>query len=161
MRDHPLPVEINSLAVGADGELKLVDPLARPIAFTFKSQGATFTGGVKASAGGRVLGIAGTIGPMPYSVESAGARRDAFAILFASTMSQHTRLCLSMDRRISAVGEIGVEAPLTPKLLVAAAVRLVLELEPYIRLFGDYADPRPASGSRKSLRTSAMAKYRR
>jgi hypothetical protein len=53
-----------------------------------------------------------------------------------------------------------MDAPLTPKRLVAAAVRLALELEPYIRLIGDYADPRPASGTKKPFRNSTAVKSR-
>ncbi len=161
MRDHPLPIEVNSLAADADGTLRFVNPMGRPIAFEFKFLGADFAGCVKASAGGPVLGIAGRLRPMPYSVESAVARRNAFAILFGSAMSKHTRLCMSTDRRIVAIGDIAVEAPLTPKRLAAAAIRLALELEPYVRLLGDHADPRPVTGTRKPFRISTAANPRR
>jgi hypothetical protein len=160
MRDHPLPIEVNSLSVDDDGTLKPADPLARPVAFSFKFLGAAFTGGVKASASGPVLSVAGRLRPMPYSVESPVARRNAAAILLGSAMSRHTRFCLSSDRWIVAIGEIAVESPLTPKRLVAAAIRLALELEPYVRLLGDYADPRPVTGRAESSRKFATARPR-
>jgi hypothetical protein len=155
MRTHPLPVELNSLSVDADGELRIVDPLARPIAFAFRWVGVDFTGGVGSTGEGSALRISGTVGPMPYSAESIPARRNAIAILFGSSLAPHVKLTLSPDQQIRASGEIAVRPPLTPKLLVAAAIRLALELRPYLKLLLDNADA--GSGRGGAARTSAAA----
>ncbi len=142
--DAPLAVEVNSIGVGSDGSLTVTDPQERPVAFGFEFLGVHFSGGTRLVDGRPRLRLDSNLMALPYTIESAPARRRAFAIMDACRRLGCERIALSADRNVTARGEIAVEPPLTAAALIAATTRLVLELQPVLELFAELAIVRPA-----------------
>lgn len=145
-----LPLEVNSLFVGPDGDLSRIEPRERPFGFTFESLGLAFSASTKVRHGKVWLTLMATFGPLPYTAESPNRRREAFAILRASETLPHGRLALSPNRQIELSSELPLIEPLTPVNVVSAAAELVIKIAPLVGLLTDFVacanPPRAAAG---------------
>lgn len=138
LAETAFPLEVNSLFVDADGDLRRIDPRERPFGFRFDCLGLGFAGTTRVRQGEVWLCLAASLGPVPYTAESSQRRGDAFAILRAGLDGSHGRLAISRDRQIEVTREASLGEPLTAVSVVSAAARLVLEMRPLIRLVADY-----------------------
>lgn len=138
LAETAFPLEVNSLFVDAEGDLKRIDPRERPFGFSFDCLGLGFIGATRVRQGQVWLRLAAPLGPLPYTAESGQRRRDAYAILRARLGVPHGRLAISRDRQMEVTSEAALGEPLTAVSVVSAAARLVLEMRPLIRLVVDY-----------------------
>jgi hypothetical protein len=83
---------------------------------------------------GTVLQLAAPIGPVPYSAEGVMLRRSTFAVIEASQMLSDARLVVSQQRWIHCIGKAGLPADWRPADAIAATVRLVLAVKPYLMI---------------------------
>lgn len=138
LAETAFPLEVNSLHIGPDGSLTRIDPREHTFGFRFECLGLGFAASTKVRKGKVWLQIVGTFGPVPYTAESADARRDAMAIVRASEALPHGRIVVSPDRQIQLSGELPLTEPLTPVHVVSAAAELVIEMKPLVALLSDF-----------------------
>lgn len=136
-----LPLEVNSVAIKADGSLEMREPCA-PVAFRFSFLGHDFAGTADATADGALLSIGADLVPLPYSIESHQRRQRALALLRATRDLPHARLVATPAKTVRAEGRLPVVRPLTAGRLIGATTVLLIELLPYLALVAEYLETR-------------------
>jgi hypothetical protein len=120
---------LGHLAIDPEGRLapKLGD---RPVEFTFDWRGRRC--GVELSSEGLVVEI--DAAPIPSTAEGRDQRQASFATLAALTpgISDGWRLGLTPDHRILFEADLALLKPTNSPELIAALVRFVLALDPYL-----------------------------
>ncbi len=87
---------------------------------------------------GARLTIWGTLGYLPYSVDSGKKRREIIAILEGARALPHVKFGVDSQMKIVAVGEYEIASPPSPDYLFLPLVRFMQEALPFIRLIGEH-----------------------
>src|SRR3546814_8120640 len=133
------------MVLGEDGHIQTA-PANRPLAFLFPACGVQF----EAEIAGRTapLCLRANLGKLPYRAESPEARSLARVVLGASGRLRRGQILLTPDHDMMLEGEIAPPTPRTPARIIAAAVALILDFQPYLDLLGEaVALRRPSSRS--------------
>jgi hypothetical protein len=141
LADLPQPLEALPLLLSADRGPKVAGPGTRPIAFGFEYLGLRFLAEVKFFTGRPYLRLSAPVAPLPYSAESAFARRCVIELLHAARAMRHGRFILSPAHHIVVSGEARLEGAVTPASLIAATAHIVFELKPYLELLAAMVEP--------------------
>lgn len=130
----PLPLEVGSVALGADGHLLRL-PADRPLSFRFSACGVQF----EAELAGRAapLRLRANLGKLPYSAQAPDGRSLARIVLSASSRLRRGHILLSPEHDMVLEGELTPPEPRTPASVIATAVALVLDFRPYLDLLGE------------------------
>ena len=133
LANHPLPVEVGTIAVRPDGTAERRARSA--LKFSFDFTGATFAAEIEPTDEGARLRLDAALAPMPYSAEGRDRRRDVDAIVKASrTGMRHGRFALDNRYQIHLVSELPIGSPVTPTALVAATTRMLIAATPWVAL---------------------------
>lgn len=129
-----LPLEVGSLTLGDDGHL-LCSSDDRALAFRFSACGIQF----EAEIAGRSapLRLRANLGKLPYSAESVEARSLTRSVLAATARLRRGHILLTPEHDMVLEGELAPPIPRTPACVIATAVALVLDFQPYLALLGE------------------------
>ena len=145
-----LPLEAGSLALDAGGHLCCA-PADRPLAFRFAACGVQFEAEIAGPTA--PLRLRANLGKLPYSAETPEGRSLARDVLSASGRLRRGHILLTPEHDMMLEGELTPPGPRTPASVIATAVALVLDFQPYLDLLGAAvalrreAEPRPQSDS--------------
>ena len=129
-----LPLEIGSVMLGEDGHI-LHAAEDRPLAFRFSACGIQFEADIASRTA--PLRLRANLGKLPYSAESAEARSLARVVLGATGRLRRGHIVLSPEHDMTLEGELALPSPRTPASVIATAVALVLDFQPYLDLLGE------------------------
>lgn len=129
-----LPLEVGSLALGDDGHIRCT-PGDRPLAFRFSACGVQFEASI--AGRGAPLRLRANLGKLPYSAESPEARSVTRSVLAATARLRRGHILLTAEHDMMLEGELAPPSPRTPAHVIATAVALVLEFQPYLALLGE------------------------
>lgn len=132
------PIEFGRLGFGTDGQVqrRCAD---QAIHFSFHYRGISFEGEMQPGQGGR-LRLAADLGKLPYTVESAPARRLLRHLVLATQRSDRASFHITAAQDVLFVGETQVPAPRTPVSVVAAVTALTLDFKPFLELIEQVLD---------------------
>ena len=140
LANHPLPLEVGTIAVLPDGTAERRERTL--LNFTFDYTGTSFAAAIEPTPEGAQLRLDAALAPMPYSAEGRARRRDIHAIVAASrTALMHGRFALDNQRHIHLVSELAIDSPVTPIALVTAATRMLIAATPWIALLRHHLGP--------------------
>jgi hypothetical protein len=144
----PLPLEFGGVAIGEDGHIERTHQ-DRPLSFRFSACGVVF----EAEIAGRTapLRLRADLGKLPYTAESPEARSLARIVLGASGRLRRGHILLTPEHDMVLEGELTPPSPRTPASVIATAVALVLDFQPYLDLLGE------AVALRRGVRPAAEA----
>lgn len=146
LANHPLPIEVGTIAVGPDGKPQRQERAALEFAFEFF--GSEFTARLQPTAAGAALKLDAVLAPIPYTAEHRQHRHDAQIVIRASRSSMHHgRLVLDPQGQIRFVGELAIGSPVTPAALVATTTRMLIAATPWIALLFQYLGPARVAAS--------------
>lgn len=126
---------------------------ALPLDFGFRYRGARFTAHVRAARNNAVLDLGVTAGWLPYTAESAAARRMLSDILTIAAAFPCFRPQLSKANELRIVGELAIEDEATPERIAATVIAGVVSIKPLIDLVQMLLPPRAdqlTGGTRKT-----------
>lgn len=129
-----LPLEVGSLALGDDGHIRC-SPDDRPLAFRFSACGVLFEATI--AGRGAPLRLRANLGKLPYSAESPEARSLTRSVLAATGRLRRGHILLTAEHDMLLEGELTPPSPRTPAHVIATAVALVLDFQPYLALLGE------------------------
>lgn len=115
---------------------------ALPLDFGFRYRGARFTAHVRGARNGAVLTLGVTVGWLPYTGDSAAARRILSDILTIAAALPHFRPQLSKANELRIVGELAIEGEATPERIAATVIAGVVSIKPLIDLVQMLLPPR-------------------
>ena len=105
-----------------------------PLTIAFRCYDIPFTAVASESPEGPKLSVAGFVGQVPYTVESADARRTLKSVLADEPEFAAARLKISERHRIVVQGELPLDGDATPSRIVATATAFVATSKPLIDL---------------------------
>jgi hypothetical protein len=135
-------VELHHMRVQADGSIT-VRADEQEIRFTFQHLGFAFTGTLLTGGVDAQLELQGTAGLMPFSIQNPTARAEIGEIIRHSKDICGVKMSYRMDNRIQIIGHGPVVRPITTTHLLAAAIEIIISLEPYLKLFAKHLAPAP------------------
>lgn len=129
-----LPLEVGSVTLGEDGHIRCSNE-DRPLSFRFAACGVQF----EAEIAGRSdpLRLRAHLGKLPYSAESVEARSLTRVVLGATGRLRRGHILLSPEHDMVLEGELAPPSPRTPARVIATAVALVLDFQPYLALLAE------------------------
>ncbi len=84
------------------------------------------------------LAIWGTLGYLPYSVNSHKKRNELISILEATHRLRHVKFGVSPHMKIIVTGTFKISKPPTPDYIFVPLIHFLGESMPFIRLIGEY-----------------------
>ena len=132
--DTPLPLEVGSVAIGADGHIQPADD-ERPLFFRFSACGVLFEADLASKTA--PLRLRANLGKLPYSAETAEGRQLARTVMAATGRLRRGQILLSPEHDMLLEGELVPPSPRTPVSVIATAVALILDFKPYLDLLGE------------------------
>ena len=138
-------IGVRSLAVDGQGRLARKADGTR-LEFTFEFLGFLFAVRTESNDHSGHMRFHADLGNLPYSAESSGKRADALAIVAAAGRALGGRVQTTREQRILLFEEMRFEEPLTPVVLMSSAVRLLLEVQPFLELLAQVVEPPMAAG---------------
>ncbi len=121
---------------GADGA-----PLGREMHFFFNYFGIRFDGAIHPVGAGISLIIDGDLGPLPFSLISADARRKTLAILSTGKYLQDIDFSISPAQHIRLHHRRAFPRPATAHTVVAGVATFLATAKPYLDLIGAELGP--------------------
>lgn len=137
---HAMPLDIYALAADGAGNVIRVDSQG-PIRFRFVYRGIPIAVEIEDADGASDLRMVGDVGPMPFTSESADARVDLHAIIDAANGHLGQRFRVSEDGHILMAMRAPIEPPLNAARLVAALVRALAPVTPYLECIAVFLHP--------------------
>lgn len=122
--DASFPLELDRLEALAGGDPR--PPAAAPLAFRFCFGEIPFQGHAERRDGRVVVTLEGTLGTLPFTIESARRRRRLGKLLVALRRRSGSRWAIDGRQRVTVRGEIALDMPLTPAAVVTGIVALLL-----------------------------------
>ena len=138
-------IGVRSLAVDGQGRLAR-KPDSTRLEFTFEYRGFLFAVRTESNDHNGHMRFHAHLGNLPYSAESVRRRADALAIVAAAGRALGGRVQTTREQRILLFGEMRLEEPLTPVVLMSSTVRLLLEAHPFLGLLAHVVEPPVAAG---------------
>lgn len=129
-----LPLEVGSVVLGDDGHIRC-SPHDRALAFRFSACGIQFEASIADRSA--PLRLRANLGKLPYSAESPEARSLTRSVLAATGRLRRGHILLTPEHDMMLEGELTPPSPRTPARVIATAVALVLEFQPYLALLGE------------------------
>jgi len=137
------------ITVREDGRLICEgEPKAR-LAFTFVCHDIPFSGTAVTTGARCRVAVAGDIGPLPYSTQSAAARRDILALMAESEWREGCRLALGARQRMEITASASADLPLTARSLIVAVSECLVAAAPLLDRLTHLLDrdERPGAGA--------------
>lgn len=131
-----LPLGLNSIFKDADGLLAISRP-PRPSRLKFFADEMSFNVAVSPESEGSVCQIWAEVAYIPYTVESAGRRRNVMAVLRAAEGLPRARFVVEDGQKILLVSDCPIDGAVTPERLIYEAVMLIQEARPYLRILAE------------------------
>lgn len=130
-----VPFLFDAVSVGPDG---LIAHSARDaITFSFDCQGATFTATARRVDKRVVVTVVSDLGPLPFSAESALARRAIQDFVLACSASTEPRLIINENQMIRIESSFELLQPVSPITMLTMVTKLLLELKPWLTRLGE------------------------
>lgn len=129
-----LPLEVGSISVGEDGHIRCSNE-DRPLAFRFTACGVQFEAEIASRSA--PLRLRADLGKLPFSAESPEARSLTRVVLGATGRLRRGHILLSSEHDMVLEGELAPPSPRTPASVIATAVALVLDFQPYLALLAE------------------------
>ncbi len=104
------------------------------VAFQFVYDEVPFAAAVVRHDSRVLLKLTGSLGTLPFTIESASRRRRLGLVLAAARRSSGLRWAVTPRHEIEVNGEIELSQPLTPTAALSGAVALLLASRPYLNL---------------------------
>ncbi|MGH6953411.1 MAG: hypothetical protein ACREGL_04465 [Alphaproteobacteria bacterium] len=126
-----------------------------PVKFTFLFYGLQFQATVEKAGENARLRLLAELGPLPFSYQSAVARRSLCQILRSSEEGSRARFRLGPAQAMRVEAETPLSLPLSPVMLVASTTVLLVDAKPYLKMIADAlpGDHRPAAAAPKAQLT--------
>jgi len=136
-RPFPIDAETIEEAVLAEG----------PINFDFLYRGITFQARYEEDEQAALLRLVAEVGIMPYSAQSAEARRNVAYILSEANDTLGPLLRVSRNSRILLGATLSLEQPVTAVSFLVACAQFLLPVSPYLECLSlTYPVPPPRRG---------------
>lgn len=144
--EQVFPLEVGRLEVAETGQIQLRDSAA-PVTFTFDYQGVRFDAAFQPEQGA-TLKLFATLGRVPFTAECGEARWLILRLVRTANALPQGRIALNDADEIVFEAEATPPAPRTPVSLMACITAVLLDLKPYLDLFGDTLKrPAPAAAA--------------
>ncbi len=125
---------------GAGNETDLALP-ARDMQFSFIHFGIRFDGAIRSAGGGVSLIIEGDLGPLPFSLRSAEARRKTLSILSSGKYLRDIDFSISPEQHIRLRDTRALPRPATARAVLAGVTMFLATAKPYLDLIGAELKP--------------------
>lgn len=109
---------------------------AREMQFSFINFGIRFNGTIRPVGGGVSLIIEGDLGPLPFSLLSADARRRTLAILSSGKFLRDIDFSISPEQHIRLHDTRTLPRPVFARTVVASAATFLATAKPYLDQIG-------------------------
>lgn len=142
--DQAFPLEVGHVEVSDCGQIKARDKTA-PVTFTFAYHGVQFEAAFVPEQGA-TLTVSANLGRLPYTAECGEARWLLLRLVRTASALPHGRLTLNAADEIVYQAEATPPSPRTPVSLMACITAVMLDLKPYLDIFGETLK-RPATAA--------------
>jgi hypothetical protein len=132
---HQLPLDIQSLAAGGTGAAA-----PRSFGFRFAYRQIPLSVRFEEQSDSAILEITGTVGPMPFSAESAEARTNLLYIIDAANARLSDPFKV-VDGQIRVSASMRPERPLTAVGLLRAITVFLVPVKPYLETIEVFLSP--------------------
>lgn len=138
---------LNSLSVGADGELVVAAP-PPPIQFRFRFEGLRCAATLTSMPDGFTCRITSPVGPVPFTAQDRTARQAMLAIVRDCRDRTGALFIVDTAQTIWLIAESTVAELPTPEAVMLETALLLADARPYLRLMLEHLPP-PRQGGRK------------
>jgi len=122
----------SAITVSADGRLICKGDTKARLAFTFVCHDILFSGTAVTEGVRCHVAVTGDTGPLPYTTQSAAARRGCLALMAESARRGACRLALAAGQRMEIVAWANAELPLTTRSLIVAVSECLVAAAPVL-----------------------------
>jgi hypothetical protein len=143
-----IPFLFDALSLGPNGAI--VHTPRETLRFAFDYMGVTFNAEGRRAGDRFVLTVAGDLGPLPFSAESAEARRMIQELIAASGASVVPAFAIGDDQSIRLCATLELMKPVSPVVTLTMVTELLLILKPWLMRMGELieqAAQRPPAAS--------------
>ncbi len=113
----------------------------KPLKFSFQYRGVVFAGWAESDLEKGRMQLLADLGALPYTMESDFRRANALAIVREAGKALGGRVWITPHQHILLMGQEHFDSLPTPRVLIATAVRLVLEAKPFMELLSVVVEP--------------------
>jgi len=121
-----------AITVSEDGRLICENDSTARLAFTFICHDIPYSGTAVTEGVRCRVAITGDIGPLPYSTQSAAARRGILALMAESARNGRCRLALAAEQRMAISAWANADLPLTDRSLIVAVSECLVAVVPVL-----------------------------
>jgi hypothetical protein len=129
-----IPFLFDALTLGSDGTI--VHTAREKLRFSFDYQGITFNAEGSRDGDSFILTIFADLGPLPFSAESAPARRAIQELVLASGAIVGPHLSIAEDQTIRVDASLSLLKPVSPVTTLTLVTELLLVLKPWLARLG-------------------------
>jgi hypothetical protein len=129
-----IPFLFDALSISPDGTI--VHTAREALRFSFDYQGITFNAEGRREGDSFILAIVADLGPLPFSAESAPARRAIQDLVLASSAMIGPRISISDDQAIRVDASLALLKPVSPVTTLTLVTELLLILKPWLARLG-------------------------
>jgi hypothetical protein len=141
-----IPFLFDALSVGPDGTI--IHSPREALRFAFDFHGVIFNAVGRRQDDAFVLTMSADLGPLPFSVESAKARRAIQEVIAASGALIAPRFTVGDDQMIRIEAVMELSKPVSPVTTLTMVTEVLLVLKPWLERIGallEQAAKRPAT----------------
>jgi hypothetical protein len=129
-----IPFLFDALTLGPDGAI--VHTAREKLRFSFDFQGITFNAEGRRDGDSFILTIFADLGPLPFSAESAPARRSIQDLVLASGSIIGPHISIGEDQTIRVDASLSLLKPVSPVTTLTLVTELLLVLKPWLAKLG-------------------------
>ena len=129
-----IPFLFDALTLGPDGTI--VHTAREKLRFSFDYQGITFNAEGSRDGDSFMLTIFANLGPLPFSAESAQARRAIQDLVLASGSIIGSHFSIGEDQTIRLDASLSLLKPVSPVTTLTLVTELLLILKPWLARLG-------------------------
>jgi len=129
-----IPFLFDALTLGADGTI--IHAPRETLRFSFDHQGITFNAEGRRDGDSFMLTIFADLGPLPFSAESALARRAIQDLVLASSSVIGPHISIGEDQTIRVDASLSLLKPVSPVTTLTLVTELLLVLKPWLARLG-------------------------
>lgn len=129
-----IPFLFDALSLGSDGTI--IHTAREKLHFSFDYQGITFNAEGSRDGDSFILTISAELGPLPFSAESALARRAIQDLVLASGAIVGPHFRIAEDQTIRVDASLSLLKPVSPVTTLTLVTELLLVLKPWLGRLG-------------------------